>query len=272
MNPNLGIATEGNNPREAAERLGVLVDKIIRECPGAVILVARIISTCDAAQQPRTAEYQNIIPDVIGRRRVAGAHVLVVDFTTFPIPLLRDCIHPSIEGYKVFGDYWINFVNQIPPQWIRNPIGPDPVRVNLPDLNANGGLDGNIPPPNWGDNPVAPSNKATIASAARIAGQESSRVCDSLPHWQGTGQIALGLGSNGDWRFRKNWVSKGKVADGIGRDHKHVRYALALVLLAGAPLSSPALELTIVKRRLVDMNGDGKAGKWLYVQSNRASR
>jgi hypothetical protein len=122
----------------------------------------------------------------------------------------------------------MEFVKQIPPAWVENPTGLDPERVDAPDINANGGPDGNIPPPNWGDNPVVPSSKVTVATAAMVAGQDASRICNSLPHWQGTGEIALGLGRNGDWQFKKNWVQQGKVADGIGRDHRFVRYVHTL--------------------------------------------
>jgi hypothetical protein len=55
MNPNPAISTEGNDPRGAAERLGGLIDQIIKALPDAVILVAQPISTCDENQQPRTA-------------------------------------------------------------------------------------------------------------------------------------------------------------------------------------------------------------------------
>ena len=210
----------------AAERLGVLVDKIIKECPDAVILVARIISTCDETQQVGTVQYQNSIPEVMAQRRAAGAKLLVVDFTTFPVAELRDCIHPTNNGYRILGDYWLTYINQIPGEWISDPVGPDPDRSDEGDFNANGGLDDNIPLPNWGDNPVAPSSKEIIQNAARIAGNEPLRECQGLPVWHGAGQIALGLGRNGDWHFNKNWVPAGKVADGINRDHRFVRYAL----------------------------------------------
>jgi GDSL-like Lipase/Acylhydrolase family len=122
LNPNPNVSTEGNDPREAAERLGALIDRIIQECPDAVILVAIIISTCDENQQPGIAQFQSLIPGIVEKRRVAGRHVVAVDFTTFSAVFLRDCIHPTEQGYKILGDYWFKYINQIPAEWIKQPV------------------------------------------------------------------------------------------------------------------------------------------------------
>ncbi|OAA72425.1 lipolytic protein G-D-S-L family [Cordyceps fumosorosea ARSEF 2679] len=109
MNSNPSISTEGIDPVEAASRLGKLIDKITDKCPDAVVLVAMIIDTCDPSQEPRTQQYQKLVPGIAKTRRDAGHHVLAANFTTF-VPsygdgVLRDCIHPTNEGYKLFGDY-----------------------------------------------------------------------------------------------------------------------------------------------------------------------
>jgi hypothetical protein len=226
MNPSLAIATEGNDPVAAADRLGELVDQIIRICPDATILLAMIISTCDPNQQPRTAQYQGLIPEVARKRQVTGHKVIAVDFTSFSLGDLRDCIHPTNQGYRIFGSYWYDFITQIPSDWISAPVGSDPSRPLDENINANGGLDGNIPAPNWGNNPVSPSSKVAIFQAAMTAGNGGARTCNSLPVWQSTGQIALGLGRTGDWHFKKNWVQAGKVADGVHLDHRHVRQVI----------------------------------------------
>ncbi|KAF4978055.1 hypothetical protein FZEAL_5520 [Fusarium zealandicum] len=128
MDARPGLSREGNDPAGAAERLGKLIDKMVKICPDAVILVAVIISTCEPAKAPRTPEYQSLIPGVVHERREAGHHVLAADFTTFPLEDLRDCVHPTNEGYRKFGDYWYDFVTQIPPSWINEPVGDDPKR------------------------------------------------------------------------------------------------------------------------------------------------
>ncbi|KAM0437559.1 hypothetical protein ACHAPT_001923 [Fusarium lateritium] len=117
-----------NDPEEAAQRLGKLIDKMIKACPDAVILVAVIIGTCDNRREVGTPKYQALIPGVVKERRQAGHHVLAVDFSTFPMEDLRDCVHPTNEGYRLFGDYWYDFVTQIPSSWIKKPVGDDPER------------------------------------------------------------------------------------------------------------------------------------------------
>ncbi|KAK2026163.1 GDSL-like Lipase/Acylhydrolase [Colletotrichum zoysiae] len=129
MNRNRTISVEGNDPEGAADRLGGLVDQMIAACPDATILVAQIINTCLEDQRPATTEFQQLIPSVVKERRNAGHHVLAVDFTTLGDAILRaDCVHPTDGGYRIMGDYWYDFIAQIPKDWINNPVGNDPDR------------------------------------------------------------------------------------------------------------------------------------------------
>ena len=142
MNPNSSISTEGHDPIAASERLGRLVDKMTASCPDAVILVAMIIGTCKAEQAPQTKVFQSLIPKVVAPKLKAGKHVLAVDFTTFPLDDLRDCIHPTNEGYQLLGHYWYDFIAQIPQHWITAPVGDDPQR---PEQNSARRLHTNMP-------------------------------------------------------------------------------------------------------------------------------
>ncbi|KAK7973640.1 elongation factor Tu GTP binding domain-containing protein [Apiospora arundinis] len=233
MNPNTNIATEGNEPAGAADRLGKLIDQMIEACPDAVILVAMIVNTCDPNQSGRTKEYQKLVPGVVKARRESGHHVLAADFTSFPVDSLQDCIHPTNDGYHLFGDYWYDFLTQIPKDWIKDPVGADPDRKG--GIDSNGGLDGGIPAPDWGVSPVqAAANKRDVFMSALLAGDGGRKMCKTTPHWYGTGKIALGgVGHNGKWHYNKDWVAAGEVASGLKRDPRYVR--------------------------LHDMNGDGKA-------------
>lgn len=220
MNPDYSISKEGNDPEGAADRLGKLIDQIFEACPDAMVLVAMIINTCNGDQSPQTKEFQQLIPGVVKKRFDDGYHVLPVDFITFETSMLRDCIHPTNSGYKVFGDYWYDFVTQIPKEWIKEPVGDDPDHGDGTD--ANGGLDTNIPPPDWGTSPIKPTSVETVSAAAEDAATTGS--CDSNPHWYPAGQIAKGtVGTNGDWKYKKSWVSAGKVASGLGLDARNVR-------------------------------------------------
>ncbi|KAL6900231.1 carbohydrate esterase family 3 protein [Trichoderma evansii] len=128
MNPDSSISTEGNDPVAASLRLGSLIDKMVESCPDAVILVAMIIGTCRAEQAPQTEMFQSLVPGVVMSRFQAGNHVLAVDFSTFALSNLRDCIHPTNQGYQLLGDYWYDFITQIPQGWITEPVGNDPKR------------------------------------------------------------------------------------------------------------------------------------------------
>lgn len=217
----------------AADRLGNLIDQMISACPDATILVAMIINTCDATQEPNTAEYQAMVPEVVKQRFDSGSHVLTVDFSSFPTSDLRDCIHPTNAGYKTFGDYWYDFVTQIPQDWIGAPVGADPER---PDgIDANGGLATDIPQPDWGTSPVQVTSQSEVLVALFKSTIFSDDGCTAPPTWFYTGEIATGLGHNGDWQYTKNWVEAGQVASGLLLDADYVR--------------------------LHDMNGDGKAGE-----------
>lgn len=222
MNPNNAISTEGNDPQGAADRLGKLIDQIIKECPDATILVAMIVNTCDPNQSPATKRYQSLVPSVAKARRDAGHHVLAVDFTTFSTNMLQDCIHPTNEGYRLFGDYWYDFITQIPKDWIKAPVGKDPDRKG--GTNENGGLDKHIPPPDWGKSPVQRTSKDFILDAFRRGYGNTHGVCKGKPVFRATGQIALGLGHNGDWKYHKFWQEAGKVADGLHLDPHYVRF------------------------------------------------
>ncbi|KAK2029622.1 hypothetical protein LX32DRAFT_616739 [Colletotrichum zoysiae] len=229
MNPSLDIAKQGNDPKGAADRLGKLLDKIIDACPDATVLVGMIINTCDEKQSPATKEYQQLIPGVVRSRKDSGKHILAADFTTYETSHLQDCIHPTNDGYKLFGSYWYDFITQIPKDWIEKPVGDDP-----DEDGDNGGLDKNIPAPDWGADPVTPTTPQKVGDAYLNARPVETYTCNAKPIWEAGGQIALGnVGRNGDWKYKKNWVEAGKVADGLKRDPRYVR--------------------------LHDMNGDGKA-------------
>ncbi|KAM0282114.1 hypothetical protein ACHAQH_003154 [Verticillium albo-atrum] len=120
-------SVQGNDPAGAARRLGVLIDQMVEACPDAVIIVAIIVSSCDKEREERERKFQSLIPGVVKERIDDGKHVLVADFTTIEGDYLRnDCIHPNNYGYKVMGQYWYDFLTQVPRSWIQAPKGSDP--------------------------------------------------------------------------------------------------------------------------------------------------
>ncbi|KAJ4120153.1 hypothetical protein NW768_010437 [Fusarium equiseti] len=132
MNSNPHISKEGNDPAQVASRLKEMVEKMIYKCPDATILLGMIANTCDSKhyhdQRERTKVYRRHIADVAAGLSAKGSKVLAADFGLFEDSWLSDCVHPTHFGYQVMGDWWFDFIRQIPDGWIGKPVGPDPVR------------------------------------------------------------------------------------------------------------------------------------------------
>lgn len=131
MNSMSSISTEGNDPKKAAERLGSLIDKIHHACPKAAILVSMIANVCDNSeyhdQHERTKRFQKYIADVVKTRYYRNQTVLAADFSPFDTgDSLRDCVHPTNRGYQVMGDWWYDFIAQLPNGWVSEAQGSDP--------------------------------------------------------------------------------------------------------------------------------------------------
>ncbi|KAF4453357.1 hypothetical protein F53441_3953 [Fusarium austroafricanum] len=130
MNSNPKVSTEGNDPKETAERLKSMAEKMVYECPDAAIILGMITNVCEdnRDQRERTKVYREHIARVAGELKSNGSHVLAANFGPFRDSDLSDCTHPTQEGYQIMGHWWYDFVYQIPKGWIKAPIGPDPVR------------------------------------------------------------------------------------------------------------------------------------------------
>lgn len=244
MNPDGRISTEGNDPAQAVVRLGRMIDKIIQKCPDATILVAMIINTCDPKQSPATQRFQSLIPGLVQQYRRRGEHVLAVNFASFSTGDLRDCIHPTNDGYKIMGNMWYDFITQIPPDWIKDPVGNDPMRDERDDdITKNGGIDSQFSPPQWQMPPMLSLGKAAVKEKYNDAAGSRPQKCSLTPSYYYAGKVALGgVGQNGDWKYHKNWQDGNIVAEGLNWGNDGVR--------------------------LHDMNGDGKADYvWVHPET-----
>ena len=249
MNNDPKISVQGNDPNEAVQRLAALVDKMIKTCPEATILVAMPVPTMQTAsesspgQEDRTKQYCSLIPGMVAQRQQQGSRVITVDFSNFPLTALNSGgVHLTSQGYNLMGDWWYDFIHQIPTDWIESPDGAlkRPKCDDSSDGSANGGPDPNIGPPKFPPSVIKPAGKGAVKDAAQKAYTGGFAACDGGPHWYPTGQIALGIGQNGDWQYNKNWVEGGQIVEGIHRG------------------SSPV--------HLADINNDGKAD-YLWVRT-----
>ncbi|KAI7770376.1 hypothetical protein LZL87_002747 [Fusarium oxysporum] len=132
MNSNHHVSTDGNHPQETTDRLKSMVEKMMSKCPDATIIIGMITDVCDSEwyhfQRERTKIYRGHVAKLAAELSANGSHVLAADFGPFDDMLLSDCVHPTQKGYQVLGDWWYDFIHQIPEGWIKDPVGPDPVR------------------------------------------------------------------------------------------------------------------------------------------------
>ncbi|SCO88079.1 related to acetylxylan esterase [Fusarium oxysporum] len=132
MNSNHRVSTDGNHPQETTNRLKSMVKKMVSKCPDAIIIIGMITDVCDIKsyhfQRERTTIYRGHIAKLAAELSKDGSHVLAADFGPFDDTLLSDCVHPTQKGYEILGDWWYDFIHQIPEGWIKDPVGPDPVR------------------------------------------------------------------------------------------------------------------------------------------------
>ncbi|KAF4428276.1 acetylxylan esterase [Fusarium acutatum] len=132
MNSNRHISTDGNHPQDTTNRLRSLVEKMMSKCPDATIILGMITDVCDSEwyhfQRERTKIYRGHVAKLAADLSAKGSHVLAADFGPFDDKLLSDCVHPTQKGYEILGDWWYDFIHQIPGGWIKDPVGPDPVR------------------------------------------------------------------------------------------------------------------------------------------------
>jgi lysophospholipase L1-like esterase len=99
-----------NNP---PSDLGNLLDQITDAAPDALLVVAQIVPTQQAAANQRVQAYNATIPALVQERVAAGKHLALVDmFTPFVSSpggansLLSDILHPNDAGYVVMAQTW----------------------------------------------------------------------------------------------------------------------------------------------------------------------
>ena len=112
--------------RSAPDRLGALIDQIVRACPDAVVLVAQLINNAHAKTEARIKTFNSHVPGVVAQRVKAGHRVMVVNMAPVPVNDLADGIHPIDAGYNIMGDIWFAALQAADKKgWIRPPIGSD---------------------------------------------------------------------------------------------------------------------------------------------------
>ena len=193
LGPNIILLHAGTNdcnesppvdPSHAPDRLGSLIDQLLRDAPDAVVLVAQIIHAESQTTDKLIKSFNNAIPGVVDQRVKQGHNVMVVDMRSITAADLIDGLHPSDAGYNKMADLWFKGIQEASEKgWIKAPKKP--------------------------------------LSTPGQKGQSAGRFCTQPPFWApafaSDKSIASGVGSNGDMKFKDKWIPKLKVAAGIGK-------------------------------------------------------
>jgi lysophospholipase L1-like esterase len=121
QNPHIILLHIGTNdmyqtPAGAPDRLGMLIDTIVKTLPNSLLAVSSIIPYPSGASAVMT--YNAAVPGVVMQRAMQGKHVIYVDqFTGFQTStmLSSDGVHPNQTGYNHMGDVWYAAISSMLP-------------------------------------------------------------------------------------------------------------------------------------------------------------
>lgn len=99
--------------KDAPERLSKLLDRIAKQSPEALIVVAQIVPNRHSAREERTKVYNAALPAIIEKKAKAGMHVVKVDMHSpiianknWKTELFSDDAHPKDAGFDIMANVW----------------------------------------------------------------------------------------------------------------------------------------------------------------------
>jgi lysophospholipase L1-like esterase len=123
--PNIVLLMAGTNDVYASsgqaqmpDRLGKLLDDIIKAAPNALLVVGKITPLSNTSWTATIKTYNDAIPGLVQTRAAAGKHILLVDLNTgFTAGMLSsDGVHPNKSGYDFMGDRWYAAISNVLPK------------------------------------------------------------------------------------------------------------------------------------------------------------
>jgi hypothetical protein len=88
----------------ATDRLHALVDRITADDPGATVLLASLIVSTNAVEEPNRPAFNQQVPVIAQAEQAAGKHVRYVDMGALTAADLADDLHPADGGYQKMAD------------------------------------------------------------------------------------------------------------------------------------------------------------------------
>jgi lysophospholipase L1-like esterase len=113
----LHIGTNDLFARETANmaaRLELLIDKIAKNAPDALIVLAQI--TPLASANAALTAYNGKIPAIVQSHAAKGQHIIGVDMSKLPRTGLSDGTHPNDQGYAYMADVWYAAIKGLLPK------------------------------------------------------------------------------------------------------------------------------------------------------------
>jgi lysophospholipase L1-like esterase len=89
---------------DAPNRLGLLLDDVLKAVPQAVVIVAKIIPAKDSGLDAKFKTFNNAIPAIVAARVKNGSKVSVVDMHVLGTNELSDNLHPYVPSLSTHGD------------------------------------------------------------------------------------------------------------------------------------------------------------------------
>jgi lysophospholipase L1-like esterase len=126
----------------AADRLGQLIDQVLRDAPDATVLVGNLPPNTDPADpgiNQRTTTYNSQVPGVVAARANAGKHVRFVDLgAVTAADISDDHIHPGDRGYEKFAEAFFDAIAEaVTAGWITDPVAQVDAPTGCPEDSDN---------------------------------------------------------------------------------------------------------------------------------------
>ncbi|MFF6995862.1 GDSL-type esterase/lipase family protein [Streptomyces sp. NPDC008313] len=184
----------------APDRLGGLVDQILKDSPNSTVLVATLVPSKDANVQARIDTYNDGVAEEVMERAEAGKHVSLVDMNEVTTTDLADTLHPNDGGYDKMADAWFDAIAGVAESgWLEDTGSGDTCS------DQRGG---------WIPQGQIASGVGVDRPNVRFADIDGDGRDDYLAVDPGTGAVRAWMNTGGDANGKPGWNPRGQIASG----------------------------------------------------------